>query len=58
MANYTYKCYKCETIKDISHGIFEEIKITCERCGETMSRIIVSSNSILLPPTVDLDSDF
>jgi predicted nucleic acid-binding Zn ribbon protein len=56
MANYTYKCYKCECKKDVSHGIFVEVEIKCEICGENMVRIIDSPTYYLNPPHVDLDS--
>lgn len=54
MANYTYKCYNCLKTKDVSHGIFEKVEISCD-CGKVMNRIITSSAYYKNPPEVNLD---
>lgn len=40
MPAYDYYCPKCESEKEVSHGMFEEVDIICEECGEKMRKKI------------------
>lgn len=55
MANYTYKCFDCEQEKDVSHGIYEDVEITCEHCGKRMVKIFKRPLAFNNPPQMDLD---
>jgi len=48
MANYDYKCSKCEFIKEVSHGMNETPQILCNLCGEAMSKMIPKSLNFML----------
>lgn len=48
MPTYDYKCSECDTVKEVFHGINEEPKLTCEKCGHSpLVRIISGCNFVL-----------
>ena len=44
MPTYIYHCKKCKYDKDVVHKITENPEIVCEDCGDTMPKVIRSSN--------------
>lgn len=39
---YIYKCIKCETEKEVSHGVEEKPEIVCEHCEIKMGKKIIA----------------
>ena len=54
MVNYDYKCYTCVDTKEIAHSMLDNPVVICDKCGNTMIKIIIKS-SIIIPVDVDLD---
>ena len=50
MASYTYKCTKCGTEKDISHGMNEKPQFFCdkENCGGAMRKMLPKTLNFVL----------
>ena len=40
MPTYDYFCSSCNITQEVTHGMFEEPEIKCEKCGEKMKKSI------------------
>jgi len=38
MVRYDYFCPECDSTKEVSHGMFEEPDIICDKCGAKMKK--------------------
>lgn len=44
---YTYRCKKCNELKNLDHSMKEDPKVLCNKCGEEMKIIIFGGSTVL-----------
>lgn len=44
MPLYDYQCIECKEVQEVSHGMDEEITITCKECEGTCKKVILQLN--------------
>lgn len=57
MARYDYKCSKCEHLFEVTHSIYEDPEIKCEKCKAISNRQISSRVNFYGTVGIDWNTD-